>query len=111
MRSIITTFMKTNQTNAMKTFTNNNNEQITEDLNKQYDAIIEQLQEAKEKGLPIDEGLFGSIFGGIAGATAGPTIMKAVCNVLGVDERGTFGNLLTSRLVLAALGAKLGWKM
>lgn len=95
----------------MKTFNNNNNEQITEDLNKQYDDIIERLQEAKEKGLPIDEGLFGSIFGGIAGATAGPSVMKAVCHVLGIDERGALGNLMTSRLILTALGVKLGWKM
>ena len=88
-----------------------NQEVVTEDLNKQYDDMIALLQEAKEKQTPIDEGLFGALFGGIAGATAGPAIMKAVCHVLGVDEKGTFGSLLTSRLVLAALGTKLGWKM
>lgn len=84
---------------------------VTEDLTTQYNNIIALLQEAKEKQTPIDEGLFGAIFGGIAGATAGPAIMKAVCSVLGVDEKGTFGSLLTSRLVLGALGTKLGWKM
>lgn len=86
-------------------------ELVTEDLDKQYDDIISKLQEAKENKQPIDEGLFGAIFGGIAGATAGPAVMKAVCQVLGVDIKGTFGSLLTSRLVLAALGTKLGWKM
>lgn len=84
---------------------------VTEDLDTQYDNIIKLLQEAKENKTSIDEGLFGALFGGIAGATAGPAVMKAVCHVLGVDEKGTFGSLLTSRVVLAALGAKLGWKM
>lgn len=88
-----------------------NQEVVTEDLNKQYDDMIALLQEAKEKQTPIDEGLFGALFGGIAGATAGPAVMKAVCNVLGVDPKGTFGSLLTSRLILTALGTKLGWKM
>lgn len=84
---------------------------ITEDLSAQYDNMIKILQEAKENQMPIDEGLFGALFGGIAGATAGPAIMKAFCKVLGIDERGTFGNLLTSRLVLTAMGTHLGWKM
>ena len=81
---------------------------ITEDL--MYDDLIQKLTEAKENNMPIDEGLFGSIFGGLIGATAGPAIMKGVCKVLGIDERGTMGNLLTSRLVLTALGDYLGWK-
>ena len=80
-----------------------NQNQINEDLAKQYDDIINYIKEAKENNVPIEEGIFGAIFGGIAGATAGPAIMKAVCKVLGVDERGQFGSLLTSRLVLAAL--------
>lgn len=84
---------------------------VTEDLNEQYNIIIEALTQAKENEVPLQEGIFGAIFGGITGATAGPAIMKAVCNVLGVDEKGTFGNLLTSRLVLTALGTKLGWKL
>lgn len=88
-----------------------NQNQINEDLAKQYDDIIKQIKEAKENNVPIEEGIFGAIFGGITGATAGPAIMKAVCKVLGVDEKGQFGSLLTSRLVLAALGTHLGWKM
>lgn len=87
-----------------------NQNQINEDLAKQYDDIINCIKEAKENNVPIEEGIFSAIFGGIAGATAGPAIMKAVCKVLGVDERGQFGSLLTSRLVLAALGTHLGWK-
>lgn len=88
-----------------------NEKLVTEDLDKQYDDLISKLQEAKENKQPIDEGLFGAIFGGIAGATAGPAIMKAVCQVLGVDVKGTFGSLLTSKLILSALGTKLGWKL
>lgn len=83
---------------------------VTEDLTKQYDNIIAILNEAKENNIPLDEGLFGALFGGIAGAAAGPAIMKGICKVLGVDEKGAFGNLLTSRVILTALGGYLGWK-
>ena len=93
-------------------FSNNiedNTNQVKEDLS--YDDIIEKLKEAKEKEMPIDEGVLGSIFGGLAGATVGPKIMRAICNALGVDEKGAFGSLLTSRLILTTIGAKLGWRM
>lgn len=83
---------------------------IDEDLDLQYDSVIEMLQEAKEKKLPIDEGLFGSILGGVAGAAVGPKIMTAVCKALGVDVNGQFGKLLTSRMIIAAVGALVGWK-
>jgi hypothetical protein len=86
-----------------------NTNQVKEDLS--YDDIIEKLKEAKEKEMPIDEGVLGSIFGGLAGATVGPKIMRAICNALGVDEKGAFGSLLTSRLILTTIGAKLGWRM
>lgn len=84
---------------------------ISEDLDKQYDEIIEKLQKAKEEKQPIDEGLFSSILGGAAGLTFGPSVMKAVCNALGVDERGTLGSLLTSRTILTIVGAKIGWRV
>ena len=83
-------------------------EPITED--KQYDEIIQKLQEAKENGLPIEEGILGAITGGLLGATVGPSVMKAICKILGVDERGQFGSLLTSRMMTTALGAAMGWK-
>ena len=81
---------------------------ITEELT--YDTIIQKLQEAKESNLPLDEGILGAIAGGIVGATMGPAVMKAVCKILGVDEKGQFGSLLTSRMMTTALGATLGWK-
>jgi len=81
---------------------------ITEELT--YDKVIAQLQEAKEKEIPIEEGLLGAVVGGLAGATFGPKVMKAVCRALGVDEKGPFGSLLTSRLILTAVGTSVGWK-
>lgn len=86
----------------------NKSEQINEDLI--YDSLIKRLQECKENNTPIDEGLFKAIFGGIGGATIGPPLMKGVCKVLGIDEKGSMGSLMTSRLTLTSLGAYLGWK-
>lgn len=76
-----------------------------------YDDAIERLRSAKEQGVPLEEGLFSSILGGAAGMTFGPAVMKAVCEALGVDVKGTFGSLLTSRIILAAVGAKIGWRV
>ena len=76
----------------------------------QYDDVITRLNEAKEQGMPIEEGIIGALVGGVAGVTLAPSLMKAVCKVLGVDTKGRFGSLLTSRLVLGAVCAELGWK-
>lgn len=73
-----------------------------------YDDMIQRLTEAKEADIPIEEGIMGAIVGGLAGMTIAPTIMKAVCKILGIDPKGQFGNLMTSRLVLTALGVELG---
>ena len=75
-----------------------------------YEEVIQKLQEAKESGTPIDEGLFGAIVGGVAGITIAPSIMKAVCKILGIDPKGQFGSLITSRLVLTALCTEMGWR-
>ena len=82
--------------------------QITESM--MYDDMIKRLQEAKESGTPIDEGLFGAIVGGVAGITIAPSIMRAVCKILGVDVKGQFGSLITSRLVLTALCTEMVWR-
>ena len=76
----------------------------------QYDDVITRLNEAKEQGMPIEEGIIGALVGGVAGVTLAPSLMKAVCKVLGVDTKGQFGSLLTSRLVLGAVCTELGWK-
>lgn len=75
-----------------------------------YDNLIQILQEAKANNTPIDEGLGKAILGGLAGATVGPMIMKTVCSVLGINENGALGNLMTSRVILTAMGGYLGWK-
>ena len=76
---------------------------------KVYDYIVEAYdiakQENKELDDIIDEGLFSTIIGGAVGATVGQSIMKAICKCLGIDEKGTLGSLLTSKLVLTAMGA------
>lgn len=82
--------------------------EITEDLDVQYDRVIEALQKAKEEQLPIDEGLLGAIVGGAAGLTFGPRIMKAICSALGIDEKGALGSLMTSRLIMTAVAGKIG---
>lgn len=86
-----------------------NNEQITEELS--YDNIIQKLQEAKNNEVPVEEGILGAIGGAILGASFGPKLGNAICSALGVDPKGTFGSILTSRLVLAAIGGKMGWKL
>jgi len=87
---------------------------IQEHTNTLKDYIIEVSQKAQEEGKPvaelIDEGLLAGIVGGIVGGTAGKSIMTAVCKALNIDERGTMGQLLTSRMVLTAVGAYLGYK-
>lgn len=86
-----------------------NESQVNESL--AYDEIILKLNEAKENGTPLDEGLIGAIGGAILGASIGPKLGGALCKALGVDPKGTFGSLLTSKLVLGSIGATMGWKI
>jgi len=95
---------------SMSEIVNNEEEKvIIEDASKEYDRIIEQLQKAKEEGTPVEEGIVGSLVGGLTGLTFGPKVMKAICKALGIDEKGPLGSLFTSRLVLTAVGASVGW--
>ena len=86
-----------------------NPQQVNEDLT--YDTIIQKLNEAKEAGTPIDEGVLGAIGGVILGSTFGPKLGGAICKALGVDPKGTFGSLLTSKLVMGSIGGVMGWKL
>ena len=88
---------------------NNNDNQITEELI--YDNLIQKLQEAKANNIPVDEGIIGAIAGGMLGATVGPKLMQAICKALGVDVKGTFGSLLTSKLVMGSVGTAMGWRL
>lgn len=77
--------------------------------NNTYNEIIESLRTAQRGGVPVQEGLFKALVGGVAGMTIAPSIMKTLCGILGIDTKGQFGSLLTSRLILTALCAKMGW--
>ena len=86
-----------------------NPEQITEELS--YDDIIQKLNEAKENNIPLDEGILGAIGGAVLGASFGPKLGAAICKALGCDPKGTFGSLLTSKLVMGSIGGAMGWKI
>ena len=84
-------------------------EHLTEEERKQAEEIYIKLAEHIENGgsfNDLDEGIIGGILGGVGGALVGPALGKAVCKALGV-EKGIFYDLLTSRLVTAALGATI----
>lgn len=81
---------------------------LSPDQIQEAEKIYHTLVEKIEKGEEIDEGLFTGIMGGLGGALIGPAIMKSICKILGIDEKGTFGKLLTSRLVTTAVGISLG---
>jgi uncharacterized membrane protein YeaQ/YmgE (transglycosylase-associated protein family) len=76
-----------------------------------YVTILESCDEAIKNDKPlddiIDEGILGGLIGGIAGGLAGPSIMRAVCNALGLTS-GSLYNFLTSSLVTTVVGAKIG---
>ena len=86
-----------------------NENQINETL--VYDKIIQKLNEAKANNMSIDEGILGAIGGAILGTALGPKLGAAICKALGVDPKGTFGSLITSRLVMGAIGTTMGWKL
>ena len=54
----------------------------------------------------LDEGLLGSILGGLTGFIVGPAIGRVIANSLGIDK-GIIYDMLTSRLVSAALGSAI----
>lgn len=78
-----------------------------------YDYIVESAEVAEIEGKSLDdtldEGILSGLLGGAAGAAFGPALGRAICKVLGINPSGTLGNLLTSRLVLGALGYELGY--
>lgn len=76
-----------------------------------YQYLLDSADKAEfmNEGLDdaIDEGLLTGLIGGAAGALIGPTVMRAVCRILGINEGGTLGKLLTSPLVTGSIGAEL----
>ena len=96
----------------------NESHDLTSEQDAAIDNAVERIMEAHKNGKDLDavveeiinEGFLGSIFGGLTGFALGSTISKAIAGVLGI-EKGAFYDLLTSRLVGAALGAVLGKKI
>ena len=76
-----------------------------------YEEIIQKLNEAKENGTPIDEGILGAIGGAVLGTAFGPKLGGAICKALGIDQKGALGSLITSRLVMGSIGVTMGWKL
>lgn len=102
-----------------KLFENVNIKQLTPNqinaTKRFYDYIVESAQVAKEEGKKlgdvIDEGILTGLLGGLAGSTVGTSLTKAICKVLGINETGVLGKLITSPLVMGALGAEIGFSM
>lgn len=77
-------------------------QRFLDDMNKAFDeggadAVNDFLQRCK------DENLYEGVFGGIVGFLAGPSVGKIVARALGL-EKGILYDLITSRLVSAAIG-------
>ena len=93
----------------------NESHDLTEEQDAAIDMAVERIMEEHKNGKDLDiiveeivnEGILGSIFGGLTGFALGKTVGKAIAKVLGI-EKGALYDLMTSRLVGAALGAVLG---
>ena len=76
-----------------------------------YNCIYESVKLHKKTKKPvdnyIDEGLIAGAIGALAGVSFGPAIGKAICNALGIGK-GVLYDLMTSKLVNAAICGKLG---
>ena len=74
--------------------------------NLQVELLIKVISDPES----LNEGIFGRALGGIAGFALGPKIGKAIARVLGI-EKGPLFNVLTSRIVSAALAQELTKKL
>ena len=104
----IPTYLELKLANSSKIFESEEIRGLSPDQIKLAENTFHKLVESLEKGEDIDEGLLGGLIGGGVGALVGPTIGRALCKVLGIDEQGHLGKLLTSRLVTTAMGFTLG---
>lgn len=79
-----------------------------EELQEATDVYIKLMEHLQNGGTveELDEGTLSSIVGGVAGFLAGPALGKAIAKALGI-EKGIMYDMLTSRLVTAALGASI----
>lgn len=93
----------------------NESHELTDEQDAAIDIAVERIMEEHKNGKDLEtvveeivnEGILGSIFGGLTGFALGKTVGKAIAKVLGI-QKGALYDLMTSRLVGAALGAVLG---
>lgn len=74
--------------------------------NLQVELLIKVISDPES----LNEGIVGRALGGIAGFALGPKIGRAIARVLGI-EKGPLFNVLTSRIVSAALAQELTKKL
>lgn len=85
------------------------------DQNSIDEAIDAFIKKANEEGYTLqqlqeelaNEGFIGSILGGLTGFALGQAVGRMVANALGV-EKGLLFDLMTSRIIGAAIGYHLG---
>lgn len=77
---------------------------LNESERQEVQEILKKFGDKKINEL--DEGILGSILGGLTGFIVGPSIGKVIANSLGIDK-GIIYDMLTSRLVTAALGSAI----
>jgi hypothetical protein len=84
------------------------NESDFQFLNESEKAEVQDILEkfGDKKVSELDEGILGSIIGGLTGFIVGPAIGRVIANSLGI-EKGIIYDMLTSRLVSAALGSAI----
>ncbi len=103
----------------MKSFDDTINEHTLKDCIKLNESDFQFLNESQKQEVQdilvkfgdkkiheLDEGILGSILGGLTGFVVGPAIGKVIANSLGIDK-GIIYDMLTSRLVGAALGSAI----
>ena len=73
--------------------------------NKNFDNIDKIIEDCKNNKL--NEGLLSGLTGAGVSAAIGPAVMRSICNALGIKEGSALWNLLTSKLVLSAVGYTL----
>lgn len=106
----------TNDTLDIQTLLNES--ELNEDQKNAIDMAITKIIEEHKNGKDlnviveeiVNEGILGSILGGLTGFALGKVVGEALAKVLGI-EKGALYDLLTSRLVGAALGAVLGKRL
>ena len=79
---------------------------IDENIHLLESMQVEFLTKLLEDPKSINEGILGRALGGVAGFALGPKVGKLIAKVLGI-EKGPLYNLLTSRVVSAAIAQEL----